>query len=107
MLQQSKYVLKDFESVENQIRLDLVNPTVPLMNVDKSLLAQDNKSEEHSSLLENSHVTELLISSEENNNHIQTREHCFTDFGEAMKFSKLHTPSNLKRIDQGWIVQLL
>jgi len=90
------------ENEQNQT----IDPKKPPNNIDQKFLDVICTTEKKSIYSQCTDTNPTKLVQSENNGHTQEKSKIFTDFSEAMKFSKLNTPSQLKRLGDSWVVEL-
>lgn len=82
-----------------------INPQNPPINIEAKFIEVLN-TEKRSVYSHNTNANNNKVTKTYDNEHSQEASKVFTDFAEAMKFSKLNTPSQLRRIGDSWLVEL-
>lgn len=83
----------------------VIHPQNPPIGIDEKFIKVIN-TEKRSAYSRNTNADNSKVTKTDNNKQTQETSKIFNDFAEAMKFSKLNTPSQLKRIGDSWLVEL-
>lgn len=86
-------------------KIRAIHPQNPPIGIDEKFIEVIN-TEKRSVYSRNTNVADTKVTKTDNNEQTEETSRIFTDFAEAMQFSKLNTPSQLKRLGDSWLVEL-